>query len=249
MKIQNAKSIIFKRLAPSCIALIGGVLGVASSTSSHAALIQITTIDGITLGAPNGGLGNPGAAAITLGPGGGTATLRNNAYDQTGFMQTIYYPPFDNGFFAFPEQLALEFALSSNNYASPRQFTSGQTIDSSALWTYHDIESSEFKVESYPMSPDFGANTYMGFRSGGGEAGYNYGYLEVTWTASTETFTILGGAYESDYNVAIMAGATSAAVPEPGQVAASLLLLCGIGGYIFLKRRKVAKPVVAPIAA
>ncbi len=30
----------------------------------------------------------------------------------------------------------------------------------------------------------------------------------------------------------------SAAVPEPGQVAASLLLLSGIGGYVWLKRRK-----------
>lgn len=41
----------------------------------------------------------------------------------------------------------------------------------------------------------------------------------------------------------------SAAVPEPGQVAASLLLLAGIGGYIFLKRRKAAKPAVASISA
>ena len=80
-------------------------------------------------------------------------------------------------------------------------------------------------------------------------AHHNYGYLKVTWASAAQTFTILGGAYESDYNFGIMAGATSAAVPEPGQVAASLLLLCGIGGYIFLKRRKLAKPVVAPIAA
>jgi len=41
---------------------------------------------------------------------------------------------------------------------------------------------------------------------------------------------------------------SSAAVPEPGQVAASLLLLGGIGGYVFLKRRKAAK-VAAPVAA
>ena len=33
----------------------------------------------------------------------------------------------------------------------------------------------------------------------------------------------------------------AAAVPEPGQVAASLLLLGGIGGYVFWKRRKAAK--------
>jgi hypothetical protein len=37
----------------------------------------------------------------------------------------------------------------------------------------------------------------------------------------------------------------SAAVPEPGQVAASLLLLSGIGGYVWMKRRKAAKPATA----
>ena len=37
-------------------------------------------------------------------------------------------------------------------------------------------------------------------------------------------------------------------VPEPGQVAASLLLLGGIGGYVFLKRRKAVKTAV-PVAA
>ena len=40
----------------------------------------------------------------------------------------------------------------------------------------------------------------------------------------------------------------SAAVPEPGQVAASLLLIAGIGGYVLLKRRKTAK-ASAPAAA
>jgi hypothetical protein len=44
-------------------------------------------------------------------------------------------------------------------------------------------------------------------------------------------------------------GSAPAAVPEPGQVAASLLLLAGIGGYVFLKRRKAAKPALATLAA
>ncbi len=42
-------------------------------------------------------------------------------------------------------------------------------------------------------------------------------------------------------------GAT-AAVPEPGQVAASLMLLGGIGGYVFLKRYKAAKAAVPAVA-
>ena len=37
-------------------------------------------------------------------------------------------------------------------------------------------------------------------------------------------------------------------VPEPGQVAASLLLLSGIGGYVFLKRRRAAKAVLPVVA-
>ena len=37
----------------------------------------------------------------------------------------------------------------------------------------------------------------------------------------------------------------SAAIPEPGQVAASLLLLASIGGYVFLKRRTAAKVAAA----
>jgi autotransporter-associated beta strand protein len=46
----------------------------------------------------------------------------------------------------------------------------------------------------------------------------------------------------------LQAVASSAAVPEPGQVAASLLLLAGIGGYVWLKRRKAAKAAAPAVA-
>jgi hypothetical protein len=48
------------------------------------------------------------------------------------------------------------------------------------------------------------------------------------------------------YNIGITN--VSASVPEPGQVAASLLLLSGIGGHVFLKRRNAAKAVVPAVA-
>ena len=40
-----------------------------------------------------------------------------------------------------------------------------------------------------------------------------------------------------------------AAVPEPGQVAASLLLLAGIAGHVWMKRRKKAKAATVTAAA
>jgi hypothetical protein len=42
---------------------------------------------------------------------------------------------------------------------------------------------------------------------------------------------------------------SSSSAPESSQVAASLLLLAGIGGYVFVKRRKAAKPAVSTLAA
>jgi hypothetical protein len=42
--------------------------------------------------------------------------------------------------------------------------------------------------------------------------------------------------------------AASAAVPEPGQIAASLLLLAGLGGYIWMKRRKTPKAAAEALA-
>lgn len=224
MRIQNAKPIKLSRLAPSSLSIISMVLGVFSGSISHAALVPITSIDGITFGAPNGGLSDNSAIDVTLVPGGGTATLRNNIYDQTGFMQTSYQPEQDFGDFIFPERLALEFALASNAYASPRRFAFGEPVDATAMWTYSANENSEFKTTTYPLAPDFGPGSYLGFRSGGGSIGYTYGYLEVTWVGSTQTFTILGGAYESVPGAALEISTSAAAVPEPSTTAALVSL-------------------------
>jgi hypothetical protein len=75
----------------------------------------------------------------------------------------------------------------------------------------------------------------MGFRFGViGSGNFTYGYLEVTWNSSTNTFQILSGAYESTVNQAILAGATGGAVPVP---AASLLALMALGGNSFRRSR------------
>lgn len=216
----HTKNIKLNRRAPSCISLLGVVLGLLTCSSGHAALVQITSIDGITFGAPNGGLADNSQINVTLVPGGGTTALRNNIYDQTGFMNTSYQAEQDFGFFTIPEQIALEFALASNAYASPRRFAFGEPVDASAMWTSSAAENSEFKTTIYPLAPDFGPGSYLGFRSGGGSMGYTYGYLEVTWVGSTQTFTILGGAYESVPGAALEISTSAVAVPEPATTAA-----------------------------
>jgi hypothetical protein len=138
-----------------------------------------------------------------------------------------------------------EFA-STAGMATPKNFAFNTLIDSNS--NYNDYLNGEsFFVMSGATSPDFNSGSYMGFRTGSS----NYGWFEVTWSSAANQFQIHSGALESVANTPILAGDTggSASVPEPGQVAASLLLLSGIGGYVFLKRRKAAKPALMPTAA
>jgi len=63
---------------------------------------------------------------------------------------------------------------------------------------------------------------------------------EVTGTTPAVTFTGL-----AVNDVSATSSDAVSAVPEPGQVAASLLLLGGIGAYVWVKRRKAASHTVA----
>jgi hypothetical protein len=86
-------------------------------------------------------------------------------------------------------------------------------------------------------SPDFGPGSYMGFKTSQG----NYGWLEVTWTASSGEFQILSGAYESVAGTPILAGAgPTAPIPEPGTWAA-MAIFAGGAAFAGWRRRKSAK--------
>ena len=66
------------------------------------------------------------------------------------------------------------------------------------------------------------------------------GIIQFTGTFSSLSWTVPQSELSVEFNIGV-SDIAAAAVPEPGQVAASLLLLGGIGGYVFLKRRKAAK--------
>jgi hypothetical protein len=81
--------------------------------------------------------------------------------------------------------------------------------------------------------PDFGPNSFLGFRTTTGQ----YGYIEVLWTASTNTFKLVSAAYESDVGLAIQTPG-GAPVPEPASGAVVALLMGGTALRQWNKKRR-----------
>jgi hypothetical protein len=103
------------------------------------------------------------------------------------------------------------------------------------------LSSNAGQYPSMPYSLSASGNTLSGFEGAG--------TIQFTGTFTSLSWNVTAPELYSVWNIGVTsASASAAAVPEPGQVAASLLLLAGIGGYVFLKRRKAAK-TVAPAAA
>ena len=115
----------------------------------------------------------------------------------------------------------------------PMKFGTGVSIGADIpTWTAGNIFRTAF-FRGGSVSPDFGADSFMAFRFGGG-SDWNYGYIEVTWDSANKTFEILSAAYESTLNTPIITP-----VPEPGSATMSfgaLASLC-LGGRA-LKRWK-----------
>jgi hypothetical protein len=200
-----------------------GVTGALMATATGDAaivMIDLTNVNGQNITGANAGLaaGNMHSIDNWLGAGTGKLEIYNNS--------SSYWGLDGDGW----GSVDLQFAFNGPN-ASPRNFGAGVTIDGSATWT-GDAPKTTFKYGS-DTSPDFGDGSFMGFRFGTSGA-YYFGYLEVIWSSSTNTFQILSGAYESTVNTAILAGATGGAVPVP---AASLLALMALGGNSFRRSR------------
>ena len=188
---------------------------IAAPAETEAAIVNINVgPSGFNITGINGGLAPDTSLTINSFPflGGGNLAILNFANVNVLGLEG------DDG---------LLFAI-NGGYASPRNFSLGASIDSLANFsgtTYYARFS-----DGGDVSPDFGPNSFMGFRTATG----NYGWLEVTWTSASEEFQILSGAYESEVGVAILAG-QGAAIPEPGTWAAAALLL---GGAAFVRWRR-----------
>jgi hypothetical protein len=197
------------RLAAYLAAGVGASM--VGTPDAEAAVVTINVgPTGLNITGSNAGLASGGYRIVSNWLGGGTGTL------------TVYSAAI-GPFWGLGGSYGLEFALSTPGFAKPRNFGAGTTVNASAVFTNVASQSS-FKWGSFYTSPDFGANSFMGFRFASG-SNWNYGYLEVTWTSSTNTFQILSGAYESSVNTGIV-------VPAP-----SALALLALGGGAFRRAR------------
>ena len=117
-----------------------------------------------------------------------------------------------------------------NSFATPVKFGAGETIGSSS--SFMDSYSPTVFKSTWRTSPDFGPNSFLGFKTAAGQ----YGYFEVLWTASTNTFNLVSAAYESTPGVAIQTPA--GAVPEPASGAIAALLMGGTALRQWRKKRR-----------
>ena len=206
-----------------------GVTGTMMATAhSEAAVVAIdlTNLNGQNITGVNAGLSSGGIHSINSWLGIGTGRLE--LYNNFNFDDYRYWGlDGDDG---------LAFAVLASGRASPRNFGAGALIDSAASFSDRANRTAfRYQDGATPdTSPDFGAGSFMGFRFGAA-GNYNYGYLEVTWDSATSNWQILSGAYESNVNAGILAGAGAPpAIPLP---AASLLALMALGGNSFRRSR------------
>jgi hypothetical protein len=202
------------------VGVTGSLLATAHSDAAIV-MIDLTNVNGKNITGTNGGVA--AGSMLTINNWLGAGTGRIEIYNQANY-----------GYTGLDGDDGLNFAVNGSGDASPRNFASSATIDSSATWTGSAGRTVFEYRDNSAVSADFGAGSFMGFRFGT-SGNYNYGYFEVTWDSSNTTFQILSGAYESTANTGILAGATAAAVPGGG---VSAMALMALGGGAFRRRSR-----------
>ena len=195
--------------------------GIVGTAPVDAGIVNIDIgPSGFNIGGINGGVTAGSYATTSNFPltGAGTLVLSNDGYSLWGLGG-------GNN---------LAFAASASD-ASPVRFTVGQTVSGSTAFQTQQSYTA-FRAAS-SVSPDFGAGSYMGFRT----AQNNYGWLEVTWVAASDQFQILSGAYESTANTPIPIGA----VPEPTTIALTGVAALALGAGAIRRARKARRESAA----
>jgi hypothetical protein len=201
-----------------------GALGLAASSEAGVIIIDLTGKTGDNMGI------SPGPGAFPAGS--------QNFYDIVPGDVVTGLNNF-NGIFGISIQ-APGVGLAITGYSpndKPVIFGSGALINSSSGVFDGNYLASAFK-SNYRTVADVGPNSYLGFLTTAGQ----FGYFEVLWTSSTNTFRLVSGAYESNPGVSIQTPAGFSAVPEPSSMAVVALL---VGGTALRQWRKKRRDQVA----
>jgi hypothetical protein len=223
-----------RRRAAATAALASVGAGILGTHSAEAAIVTIDigpsgfNIEGVNAGLTSSSFGNISDFPIS---GGGTLAIYNLEY---------YLGAVGNGNAGVPGVL-----FATNGYdLGPFKFSGGATIGASA-GTWDGTGNPLFKSGT-SFSPNFGADSYLGFRTAQG----NYGWMEATWDGTD--FQFYSAAYEDVVGQSIVAGATgSVAVPEidPNGLASALSLVMGSAAMLEQRRRTRAAVAAAAVTA
>ena len=194
-----------------------GAIGIGTSAEAGVISIDLTGYTADNLGLANGGFGLfyfiPGNTIFAVSSYSGNTGLSLQSPNGGGILATT-----GNGVFDTP----------INNGPGVVVGPSSGSFVGSYLPTV-------FKNSLRTVS-DFGPNSFLGFKTAAGR----YGYIEVLWTASTNTFKLVSAAYESDVGVAIQTP-SGAPVPEPASGAVVALLMGGTALRQWRKKRQASQ--------
>ena len=214
---KNDRSSARRARLGAYLATVVGSIGMGTSADAGVIPVDLTGFTGDNMGASNGGYSFcyaiPGIDLFaTNGWQGFWGLTINNGANVGGFLATGKF--------------------GSND---PINVGPGVTIGaSSGIWA-DSLASTSFKSSDRTVS-DFGPNSFLGFKTDQGQ----YGYIEVLWTASTNTFKLVSAAYESDVGVAIQTPG-GAPVPEPASGAVVALLMGGTALRQWRKKRQASQ--------
>jgi len=225
----------------------------AGSAATEAAKLPLSRLGAyLAIGVGTGALATSAEAAVVtieIGPSGFNITGVNGGVSAGSTRDSIDFPTAGAGrlflanAYTIYQTTGLTFQYPGLGFATgvsiatPVNFAAGTLIDAAAGGgAFNDNYNSIFKFGEF-VSPDFGPNSFLGFKDAFGR----YGYIETTWDGTRNQFQILSAAYESVAGVGIRTP-SGAAVPEidPSGLASTMSLVMGSVAMLEQRRRKRA---------
>ena len=212
-----------------------GIAAIGIQGKSHGAIL-LDSVIWTSSGIPAGG---------TLGPN--TISLSTAAINNSGDLFTFTWGsmPFASSYATTSDSAV---AIGYTSGLSTQTITFSQPISDMSLWFNFIDPGTTFNFSGLNWTFVAGnnasqsGNTVVSTGTNREDDGFLINLTGVFGPSSPLSYTISKTGFGDTAGFTLAAAAPPSAVPEPGQVAASLLLLAGIGGYVWMKRRKTAKP-------